>query len=125
MLNNLDFIMPQFYNNPQCNLNSGQSFLDSLSAWSNDIASTSAGPFVDIGNGLSAPRLLIGTPANSAAGSGYVIPGSYEGILGSVKGLGLPNLGGAMYWDGAYVELAKQNSGGRGFAEVVKDVLGG
>jgi hypothetical protein len=116
--------MPQFYNNPSCNLNSGQSFMDSVQAWSNDITQLPPNSFNNINNGISSPRLLIGVPASTTAGSGYVDPSSFRGILEGVRGLGLGNLGGVGVWDGAYEEVGKSAGGGVGFAEVVRDVLG-
>ena len=122
MLQNLDFVWPQFYNNPSCNLNAGQGFLDSVRAWSGDLEQ-SAG-FNNIGNGLTAPKLLIGAAASSAAGSGYVDVPTYKGILEGVKALGLGNVGGGMFWDGAYVQLSKGSGGGEGYAGAVREVLG-
>ncbi len=117
--------MPQFYNNPSCNLDS-VGFLDSLTAWSNDISH--ATNFVDTGNGLTSPRLLIGAAANAAAAGagGFVHVETYKEILGRAKGLGLGTLGGGMFWDGAWVELSKGGSGnaGEGFADAVGEVLG-
>ena len=117
--------MPQFYNNPSCDLDSA-GFLDSLTAWSNDMSSPSA--FVDINNGVTAPRLLIGAAASSdaATAGGFVDVQGYKSILGRVKELGLGNLGGGMFWDGAWVELSKNGNGngGEGFADAVREVLG-
>jgi hypothetical protein len=71
------------------------------------------------------PRLLIGAIATTAGGgTGYVAPDAYRWIMQQVKGLGLESFGGAMFWDGGFVELAKQMGNAVGFAEVVKEVLG-
>ncbi|EXJ87366.1 hypothetical protein A1O3_04325 [Capronia epimyces CBS 606.96] len=83
--------------------------------------------FLNVNNGISAPRLLIGTPAFAGAGSGYVDVATYKTILQRVKAMGLRNLAGAMFWDGAYQEVSGEviDSSGRNttFAEVVKNVL--
>ena len=120
MLSNLDFVSVQFYNNPSCNLGTS-GFINSLQSWSNDVANYSL--FHNIGNGLTAPRLLIGAPADPAAAGtgGYVDQATWRSTLQQVKGLDLGNLGGAIYWDGSYLELSKTS--GQTFADVVRDVL--
>jgi chitinase len=111
----LDFVMVQFYNNPVCNIGSS-GFIPSLQAWDDDIS---------VGKSDGFPRLLIGAIATTVGGgTGYVAPDTYRGIMQEVKGLGLENLGGAMFWDGSYVELVKGQGGGQGFAEVVREVFG-
>ncbi|KAK5278332.1 hypothetical protein LTR40_009284, partial [Exophiala xenobiotica] len=150
LLGVIDFFNVQFYNNPSCQLNAGQPFLDSLRSWSQalmqDATTTSSTTttdkkqkrrsrsrpsrinnanantnthdgtinsrsnpnpnpnpgFITINNGITAPRLLLGTPAFPAAGTGYVNVSSYMSILEQVKDLALPNLAGAVFWDGAY-----------------------
>ncbi|KAK5245094.1 hypothetical protein LTS06_009427 [Exophiala xenobiotica] len=153
LLGVIDFFNVQFYNNPSCQLNAGQPFLDSLRSWSQalmqDTTTTSSSSsttatdkkqkrrsrsrssrinnanantnthdgtinsrsnpnpnpnpgFITINNGITAPRLLLGTPAFPAAGTGYVNVSSYMSILEQVKDLALPNLAGAVFWDGAY-----------------------
>ncbi|OAL30902.1 hypothetical protein AYO20_08595 [Fonsecaea nubica] len=93
-------------------------------------SSTSPGGDVNtfhiINNGITAPRLLIGTPAFPGAGSGYVDVATYKSILGRVRAMDLPNLAGTMFWDGAYQEVSAQWVNGENvtFAEVVKEVLG-
>ena len=120
MLPNLDFVSVQFYNNPSCSLGT-TGFISSLQSWSSDVANY--GAFHNVGNGVSAPRLLIGAPADPAAATagGCVDQSMWRTLLQQVKGLGLSNLGGAMYWDGSYLELDK--SGGQTFADVVREVL--
>ena len=121
----IDFTWVQFYNNPPCNLNSGAGFLSSLSAWSGDLTANDTG-FVNIGNGVTSPRLYIGAPDFAAAGSGFVDEQTFRGILGSVVGL-IGNLGGVMFWDGAFGEESGSASGGPGnetYMQIVKDVLG-
>ncbi|KAJ9645557.1 hypothetical protein H2204_001138 [Knufia peltigerae] len=173
LVNVIDFFNVQFYNNPSCQLDAGQGFLDSLTSWSNSLllppatgnnnpsgswprpSSSSpppppstrpkrssrvrrtqippppldpgagSNPFVNINNGITSPRLLVGTPAFSAAGSGYVTVAQYQNILEQVKALHLPNLAGATFWDGAY----EIKSGGAGatnmtYAQVVREVFG-
>jgi hypothetical protein len=141
MLPYLDFLSVQFYNNPQCNLNSGAGYLAHLQAWSAALLAqpppssrivkrtTSLSPAFPARSSTSrpGPRLLIGTPAFALAWSGYVDVPTYVAILRQVKSL---SLAGAMFWDGAYVEVSRGVVGGLGggrnvtFAEVVKDVLG-
>ena len=118
-----DFIWVQFYNNPQCNLGTS-GFLESLANWSESLTS-GAGSFQDIDNGVTAPMLYIGAPAFPGGGSGFVGDGEeLRSILGSVKDLGLPNLGGAMWWDGALeVQSAQYDANNETFAQIVKDVL--
>jgi len=160
LLDYVDFFGVQFYNNPACQLNAGQGFLDSLQAWSGDLEGstgsskrstssgersprdhqfdpssrrrtrakrTGSGSFLTTNNGITSPRLLIGTPAFPGAGGGYVNVSTYESILEEVKALELPNLAGAMFWDGAYEEVSGQviATGGPNttFAEVVRQVL--
>lgn len=134
MRTSLDFIFVQFYNNPSCNLNS-PGFLASLQAWSDDLTATnlssSSGPgFLDIGNGVTSPRLYVGAPAFPAAGSGWVGGQEFSGLMEEVREAGLDNLGGVMFWDGAYGVLSAREDGvygrtgwGRSYMELVKDVL--
>ncbi|KAG9784622.1 hypothetical protein KCU88_g2689, partial [Aureobasidium melanogenum] len=129
LVNVIDFFNVQFYNKPSCQLSStDQRFYASLQAWSGDLLGAGSGSnnFVQIDNGITSPRLLIGTPAFPAAGSGYVDVATYKSILTQVKAMALPNLAGAMFWDGAYQEVSGQTVDGRNvtFAQVVKSVLG-
>ena len=137
----VDFFSVQFYNNPSCQLDAGDGFFTSLQHWSSDLmainGSGSGSPtsscikrstrpsFMNINNGITSPRLLIGTPAFARAGSGYVDVPTYQGILQQVKSMGLGNLAGAMFWDGAYQEESGTLVGGRNltFADVVRSVL--
>ena len=66
------------------------------------------------------PKLFIGVLATP--GSGYVDPSGLKMILDQVKGLNIPNLGGVMYWDGAYQALSGKN-GGKTYAQVVRETL--
>ena len=112
----IDFVWVQFYNNPQCNLNT-PAFISSLAAWSQDLE---GGNFVDVGNGNDGPKVYIGAPAFPAAGSGYVRPDTFEQILQGVSSIS--NLGGVMFWDGAYGEVSGPANTGT-FMQVSKDVL--
>lgn len=123
MQTSLDFVWVQFYNNPPCNLASGTSFLDSLSAWSSELAANTAS-FVNTGNGVSSPRLYVGAPAWPGAGSGYVDADEFRSLLQSVKGAHA-NFGGVMFWDGAFGEESAGTDGSsETFMQFVKDVLG-
>lgn len=120
----LDFIFVQFYNNPSCNINAGQGFLGSVSAWSSDISS-GGGSFDNIGNGVTSPRLFIGAPAWSGASAGaYTSAADLAPILADVRALGLDNLGGGMLWNGEYGE-ENVDSNGNSFVSVFKADLQG
>lgn len=105
----MDFIFIQFYNNEAANCNVGQpGFIDSLKAWSTDLAAKGAGP-----------RLYVGAPGCPAcAGSGYLDANSIESVMADVKNAGLENLGGTMLWDGP--EAKFNVDGGRDFLSVMK-----
>lgn len=123
MVDNIDFFNVQFYNNPSCNLNSGEGFMASLSAWSDDIDSAFAnGRFNRINNGIEKPRLMIGVPAWEGAGSGYADTTSFKTIMQQVKSMCSTNCAGVMYWDGAY-EVQSGGNGGQTFAEIVREVF--
>ncbi|EXJ61612.1 hypothetical protein A1O7_02040 [Cladophialophora yegresii CBS 114405] len=112
-------------------------YIDFFADWSNDLlalGSLVSGSrvmrslgFQNINNGVDSPRLLIGTPAFAGAGSGYVDVPTYKTMMQRVRELGLPNLAGAMFWDGAYQEISATTLGNDGmnatFAEVVKQVF--
>jgi chitinase len=123
MQTSLDFVWVQFYNNPSCNLASGTSFLNSLAAWSGDLAADTA-DFINTGNGVSSPRLYMGVPAWPGAGSRYVDANGLRGLLQSVNGAHA-NFGGVMFWDGAFGEESAESDGSsETLMQVVKDVLG-
>jgi hypothetical protein len=178
LLGVIDFFNVQFYNNPSCQLNAGQPFLDSLRSWSqalmqdtttstttsttdkkqkrrsrsrssrinnantnsntnmhdgtiNSRSNPNPNPgFITINNGITSPRLLLGTPAFPAAGTGYVNVSSYMTILEQVKDLALPSLAGAVFWDGAYEIRSGAVIDGSGtektytYADVVREVFG-
>ena len=134
----IDFIFIQFYNNPSCNLNS-PGFLAALQDWSDDLSlsptnntdnNDPSSTFIDTYNGVNSPRLYVGAPAFPAAGSGWVGGEEFSSLVAQVKGLRLPNLGGVMFWDGAYGVLSKSQDGaygrtgvGRSYMGLVKDVF--
>lgn len=140
MQTQIDFVWPQFYNNPSCNLDS-DGFIPSLQGWASDLLGNQqssfggipTGGFVDIGNGVTSPRLLIGAPAFANAGSGFVEGVQFEELVAQVKGTNLGGpfnesspLGGFMFWDGAYGEESANVDGvGVSYMQIVKDVLGG
>lgn len=118
----VDFIWVQFYNNPFCNLNS-PGFLASLASWSASLSSNgTSGGFVDVGNGVSSPRLYVGGADFAAAGSGYVDTAGYATIVQGVQAAGIANLGGVMLWDGAYGEESGAN-GGETYMQIAKSAL--
>ena len=108
-----DFVWVQFYNNPQCNLDS-PGFLESFKAWSGDLAAnTSAG---------AGPRLYVGAGAFSGAGTGYVEGSELASIVRGVKDLNVPNFGGMMFWDGSE-GLANKDSSGKDYLDYAKEAL--
>lgn len=63
---------------------------------------------MDIGNGVSSPRLYIGAYAfQPETGSGYVNGDELVERIQEVRELGLANLGGVMFWDGAWGILSE------------------
>lgn len=104
-----DFVWVQFYNNPSCEIGSS-GFQASVMQWSNALQASTL-PVKS--------RLLVGAPSFQAAGSGAWLGmggvSGVGGVLGNVTGMGLSNLGGAMFWDGAE---------GRGVMEGGKDIFG-
>ncbi|ETN46807.1 uncharacterized protein HMPREF1541_00996 [Cyphellophora europaea CBS 101466] len=120
----LDYVFVQFYNNPQCNVNAGTGFLNSLQSWSQDLLAASPGAprrrRAMVNSGRPPPKVFIGVLA--AEGSGHVTPAELMTILNTVKGLNIPNLGGVSYWDGAYQALSGQG-GQKSYAEVVRETL--
>lgn len=116
MQSSLDFIFVQFYNNPSCDLKAGTAFLDSVTAWSGDINTTTASAagesFQNIGNGVTSPRLYVGAPSFYEAGpDAYTPAADLAGVFESVRGLGLGNLGGGMLWNAEWAEENKDSSG--------------
>ncbi|KEF56249.1 uncharacterized protein A1O9_07830 [Exophiala aquamarina CBS 119918] len=184
LLPSIDFFSVQFYNNPPCQLNAGQGFLDSLQDWSDILSGTKPvpaktklamkkrraggpttsprrlgsgsgsekvrngafsrrmlrngkrqqpGDTIDIGffqlnNGISMPLMLIGTPAfnwTETQDIGYVTIATYKELLVAAREKNLPNLAGAMFWDGGYQSRSAQEVDGelQTYAEVARDIL--
>lgn len=180
LLPSIDFFSVQFYNNPSCQLNAGQGFLDSLQDWSDILAGVKPVPtkkklamkqrrgptnaprrvgsgneklrngasthrmvkngkrqqpgdvidldFFQLNNGISTPRLLIGTPAfnwTETQDMGYVTVATYKEILVTAREKNLSNLAGAMFWDGGYQSRSAQEVDGelQTYAQVVREVL--
>jgi len=137
LLNQIDFWNVQFYNANACQLGSGDKFLDSMKTWSQKLlgkrklacktCKVPQGAFNVNGNNITYPRLLIGTRAfdPGASSTGYVNITEYRAILEDVARLGLPNLAGAMFWDGAflYKEKGLVEGNNRTFAQIAKSVL--
>jgi chitinase len=84
----------QFYNNPPCEIGSS-GFDTSIKQWSEALLNSTTSPI---------PRLFLGSPAWSAAGStAYGRIGTPEGmehVASNVKQMNLQNFGGVMFWDG-------------------------
>jgi len=70
-----------------------------------DVAGVGVGGFQDVGNGVGAPRVFVGAPAFAAGGSGFVQGEEFRRILEEVRGLGLANFGGVMFWEWVYIEF--------------------
>lgn len=106
VLRSADFVWVQFYNNPSCQLDTGEVFLDSIAAWEKDLHYRDT-------SGTGKPRLLIGMGAWPGAGEGFVEAESLDRIMEGVKKRLGRSLGGIMLWDGTvgesngYVEAAK------------------
>lgn len=85
--------------------------------------------------GVTWPLLFIGTAAfnwdmadgggSSSSSNGYVTPQTYAAILEDVKSLNLPNLAGAVFWDGAHLVTNVEIVDGqpKTLSDVVRDVL--
>ncbi len=137
LLNQIDFWNVQFYNANACQLGSGDKFLNSMKTWSQKLlgkrklacktCKVPQGAFNVNGNNITYPRLLIGTRAFNpgASSKGYVNITEYRAILKNVARLDLPNLAGAMFWDGAflYKERGLVEGKNRTYAQIAKSVL--
>ena len=84
--NLFDYLWVQFYNN-HCALDGG-TFNQMLASWTK----------------VAGPRILIGLPASSGAGGGYVDPADLGRVVGLVRP-GAPNPQGIMLWDASYDRL--------------------
>jgi hypothetical protein len=142
LLNQIDFWNVQFYNAQACQLGSSNSdvrnFLTNLQTWSTkllgkrklacDSCAVPQGSFnVLPTNNITYPRLLVGTRAfyPGEDDDGYVSVPTYKKILTKAHKLDLPNLAGAMFWDGAYLyhSAAEVDGKNRTFAQVAKQAL--
>jgi len=105
-----DFVWVQFYNNPDCNLNT-PGFEASFKAWSEDL-----------GNGTDhGPKLYVGAPSFRGGGNGYLDAVGLSGIIQKVKRYGGDNFGGVMLWDGA--EAVQNVARGKNFIEGISGAL--
>jgi chitinase len=95
-----DYLFVQFYNN-FCFASSGAPFRDALTQWTR----------------LAGPKILIGMPADPAAGGGFVGPGDLGGILDLVKN-GNGNPLGVMLWDASYDQL--NSTGGKPYSASIR-----
>lgn len=111
-MQNMDFVFVQFYNNAAANCNVGQSgFLDSLKAWSADLAAKGAGP-----------KLYVGAPGCvDCAGAGYLDASTMASAIGDMKIAGISNMGGIMLWDGP--EAMANVAEGKDYTAMVKGAL--
>ena len=87
-----DFVWVQFYNNPECNLNS-DGFQASFANWSAGLSSSSTSP--------GKPRVYVGVAAFEGAGTGYVTGAGLSTLISLARELYVDNLGGIMLWDGS------------------------
>jgi len=103
VLNQMDFVWVQFYNNGPCN-HGASGFMDSVKSWSSK---------------LTGPKLYIAAPGDKAsAGSGYIDAGAMASEIAQVKGA-IKNLGGYALWD---YDTAAKNSN---YQQAIKKALGG
>ncbi|KAK0105959.1 hypothetical protein ONS95_004470 [Cadophora gregata] len=108
MLNLMDFVWPQFYGAPSCNIGT-DSFPDSVKAWSER---------------LVGPKLYIGSPsfAGGTTNGGYEEPDAFAKTLKSARADTTEDFGGVMLWDGAYGHIT-MNSQGLDYIAVSKKAL--
>lgn len=97
MLNLMDFVWPQFYGAPSCNIGTA-SFADSVKAWSQR---------------LVGPKLYIGSPAfaGGTTNGGYEEPDAFAKTLKRAKAHTKANFGGVTLWDGAYGHITMDSQG--------------
>jgi chitinase len=87
MLQAMDFVWVQFYNNPACNANT-PAVIPSLSDWSKALMNSSQGPM-----------LYIGVLSFAGGGTGYTDIKGLETVIQQARKLS--NFGGVMLWDGS------------------------
>jgi chitinase len=113
MLTQMDFVWPQFYGSPSCNIGTAN-FTTSLASWSSRL---------DAGN---KPRLFIGGASwvNATSYGGYVPPQQLnQTILSSVASVGTGRFGGVMLWDAAYGHTTIDPQTGMDIIGVAKESL--
>lgn len=113
MLTQMDFVWPQFYGAPSCNIGTGN-FSASFSAWSSRL---------DAGN---KPKLMLGGAswADATTTGGYVPPQQLnQTILSSVDAVGTSRFGGVMLWDAAYGHVTTDPGTGLDIIAVAKESL--
>lgn len=103
MLQAVDYVFIQFFNNPPCG----------LEVTPNGVFTTSVGKWMAVlAKGNPAPKLYIGAPAcPSCAGSGYLEAAGLKTAIANAKAAnpGLDQmLGGIMLWDGSQALLNGQ-----------------
>jgi len=104
VLNQMDFVWVQFYNNGPCN-HGASGFEASVKDWSSK---------------LTKPKLYIATPGSQgSAGSGYISAADITKEIASVKAMNLKNFGGYAIWDASTAALNDQYEG------AIKKALGG
>jgi len=108
MLNLLDWVWPQFYGAPSCNIGT-PGFTTSFSYWSSR---------------LSGPKLYIGSPAwaGGTSNGGYEEPDVFAKTIKNAKSLTKSNFGGVMLWDGAYGHITT-NAKGKDYIAVSKKAV--
>lgn len=108
MLQLVDWVWPQFYGSPLCNIGT-TGFSTSFAAWSKR---------------LSGPKLYIGgiSFANGTTNGGYQDPDLFSMTIKAGRKLASSNFGGVMLWDGAYGHITK-DAAGLDFIAVAKTAL--
>lgn len=108
LLNKLDFIWPQFYAAPSCNIGT-TSFLPSLQNWTSR---------------LDGPKLFIGAPAweDGTSNGGYESHTDFARTVVEAKEEVGREFGGVMLWDGAW-GMANLDDEGTSYVDVVKGAL--
>lgn len=114
ILQSIDFVFMQFYNNGVCNVGKGATFLASFNQWSSVLSSNSTS--------VAGPKLYVGMPACPACGpNGYVDFPALPAFIKSVQGTNATNFGGVMLWD-ASMGINNVNDG-QDYLQAVKSAL--
>lgn len=111
MLQLVDWVWPQFYGAPSCNIGTN-GFSASFTAWSKR---------------LSGPKLYIGAVSYAAGttNAGYQDAASFATTIAMARKLASSasnNFGGVTLWDGPYGDM-NLNATGFDFIEITKDAL--